>query len=78
MMEISLGGLVGAMAGTIVAALAYGTLIDFIERRMTARRSPQEQPASAPELALLRRGVLAIDILLFAGLGYWVGHWIVG
>jgi hypothetical protein len=78
MMEISLAGLVGAMVGTILAAIAYGTLVDVIERWLTSRRSPQEPPASASELALLRRGVLAIDILAFAGLGYWIGHEIVG
>ena len=78
MMEISLAGLLGAIVGTIVAALAYGTLIDVIERGLTARRSPPERPASGADLALLRRGVLAFDILAFAGLGYWIGHEIGG
>ena len=78
MMEISLAGLVGAMIGTIVAGIAYGTTIDLVERWLTARRSPQEQKTSETELALLRRGVLTVDLLVFAGLGYWIGHEIGG
>jgi hypothetical protein len=74
MMEISLAGLVGAMIGTVVAGIAYGTTIDAVERWLTARRSPQEQKTAGTELALLRRGVLTVDLLVFAGLGYWIGH----
>jgi hypothetical protein len=76
MIDISLAGLVGAIIGTILAAATYGTVIDAIERWLTARRNPGEQPGE--EAALLRRGVLAFDILLFAGLGYWIGQEIVG
>jgi len=74
MIDISLGGLFGAIAGTIVAALAYGALADLAQRAFTTRRSPEEPPTSALDLALLRRAVLAIDILVFAGLGYWIGQ----
>jgi hypothetical protein len=71
MMDISLWGLVGAIAGTILAAAIYGTLIDAIERWLASRRAPDERPGE--EVALLRRGVLAFDILVLAGLGYWIG-----
>ena len=74
MMEISFSGLLGAIVGTIVAALCYGTLIDAIERFLTARRSPAERSTAGAEVVLLRHGVLTIDILTFAGLGYWIGH----
>jgi hypothetical protein len=26
------------------------------------------------ELAMLRRGILAFDLLVLAGIGYWIGH----
>ena len=76
MMDISLWGMIGAVIGTILAGAIYGTLIDAIERWLAARRAPDEHPGE--EVALLRRGVLAFDILLFAGLGYWIGQEIGG
>jgi hypothetical protein len=76
MIDISLAGLVGAVLGIVIAAAVYGTVIDAIERWLTAHREPQEHPDG--EVALLRRGVLAVDMLLFAGLGYWIGYKISG
>jgi hypothetical protein len=80
MIDISLGGIIGAIVGTIVAALAYGTLASLIERALAARRAqePQEPGVAGNELAMLRRGVLTFDILIFAGLGYWIGDRFVG
>jgi hypothetical protein len=76
MIDISLAGLIGAIVGTIIAAAVYGPAIDAIERWLAARRDPHEHAGS--ERALLRRGVLAADMLLFAGLGYWIGNQISG
>jgi hypothetical protein len=75
MIDISLGGLIGAVVGTIIAAVAYGPLADAIERALTAGRAPAagDGATDRQELALMRRGVLAFDILLFGGLGYWIG-----
>jgi uncharacterized membrane protein YeaQ/YmgE (transglycosylase-associated protein family) len=75
-----LGGLVGAIIGTIIAALAYGALASVIERALATRREqePQEPAIGGNELAMLRRGVLTFDILIFAGLGYWIGDKLVG
>jgi hypothetical protein len=52
-------------------------MIDAVERWLAARRDSQEQHAGG-EVALLRRGVLAVDMLVFAGLGYWIGYRISG
>ena len=76
MIDISLAGLVGATVGIVIAAAVYGTAIDAVERWLASRREPHE--GSGEEVALLRRGVLAFDILLFAGLGYWIGYRISG
>jgi hypothetical protein len=80
MMDISFGGMVGAIIGTIVAALAYGTVASMVERVLATRRAqePQEPAVAGNELAMLRRGVLTFDILIFAGLGYWIGDKLVG
>jgi hypothetical protein len=76
MIDISLAGLVGAVVGIVIAAAVYGTVIDAIERWLTEHREPQERADG--EVALLRRGVLTVDMLLFAGLGYWIGYKISG
>ena len=74
-MELSLAGLIGAVVGTIASALVYGRLVDAIEGTVRkARGAPDDHATFAQEIALLRRGVLAADMLLFAGLGYWVGQ----
>jgi hypothetical protein len=80
MEDISLAGLLGAIAGTAVAAAIFVPLVDGIERGLRLRRAPApgEQATSAPDLALLRRGVLALDILVCAGVGYWLGQMIGG
>ena len=76
MIDISLAGLVGATVGILIAAAVYGTVIDAVERWLASRREPDER--SGEEIAVLRRGLLAFDILLFAGLGYWIGYRISG
>jgi hypothetical protein len=78
-MELSLAGLIGAVAGTAVSAVIYGPLIGAIEGALRKRRAADESPATfAQEMALLRRGILATDMLTFAGLGYWIGLRIAG
>jgi hypothetical protein len=78
MLDISWGGLLGAIVGTIVSALVYGTLIDAIERFLKSRQEPGQPPMSGSEIVLMRRSVLAVNILVFAGLGYVCGDWIGG
>jgi hypothetical protein len=73
-MELSLAGLIGAVAGTAVSAVIYGPLMGAIEGALRKRRTAGENPATfAQEMALLRRGILAADMLIFAGIGYWIG-----
>ena len=74
MMDLSLAGLIGAVIGTIVAALAYVPLVSFVERGLRARAdSVAEGETLEQEISLLRRAVLAADIIVFAGIGYWLG-----
>jgi hypothetical protein len=76
MIDLSLAGLIGAIVGTAVAALAYGRLAAIVERAYRPRgASPTgaEHARFDQERSMLRRAVLALDILLFAGIGYWLG-----
>ena len=73
-MELSLAGLIGAVLGTILSAALYGPLIDAIEGALRKHRAVTDDRATfTQELALLRRGILAADMLLCAGIGYWIG-----
>jgi hypothetical protein len=75
MIGISLGGILGAIAGTIVAAVVYGPIASFIERRMRARpRDPEETSRLQQEITAMRHGVITFDLLLWCGLGYWLGE----
>ena len=81
MIDLSLAGLLGAVLDTVAAAVAYGPLMAFAERSFWPRdpsASAEERNALEREIPLLRRAVLAVDIIVLAGLGYWLGQMIGG
>jgi hypothetical protein len=81
MIDLSLAGLLGAVLGIAAAAVAYAPLVLVVERGFKARQpaeTSEERETLALELSLLRRGVLAVDIIVFAGIGYWLGQSIGG
>jgi hypothetical protein len=87
MIDLSFAGVIGAFIGTAVAGLAYVPLVSSIERHLRARATSEstdesgrlaEQETLQQEISLLRRGVLAADIIVLAGLGYWLGATLAG
>ena len=87
MLDLSLAGLLGAFLGTAVAAVAYAPLVYALERFLLSGapsessgeggRTLSDQEA-CQEISLFRRAVLAVDILAFAGFGYWVAATLAG
>src|ERR1700731_2200709 len=85
MIDISFSGLIGAFIGTAIAAFAYAPLGSSIERPLRTRAAGEgaaehvDDGVMQREISLLRRGLLAADIIVFAGLGYWLaaalGNW---
>jgi hypothetical protein len=74
MFDISLAGLIGAFVGTIIAGVNYHLFIGAMERAMQKPdNTPEERDAAEAKLSLLRRVVLTVELLVFAGLGYWIG-----
>jgi hypothetical protein len=76
MIDLSLAGLLGAIAGTVVAGFAYGPLIGLLERAVHTQDgalTADERARSQENQALARRIMLALDILIFAGIGFWLG-----
>ncbi|HEY7663253.1 MAG TPA: hypothetical protein VH934_09045 [Xanthobacteraceae bacterium] len=77
MIDLSLPGLIGAMVGTAVAAMLYAPLVSLVERGLRTQASA-EVGALEREISILRRAVLAADIIMLGGIGYWLGERIAG
>ena len=76
MIDLSLGGLVGVIVGTVVAAVNYAMVIGFVEKSLRTHdhsETPEERAKFESKLGIMRRAVLGFDLLLFGGLGYWIG-----
>jgi hypothetical protein len=77
MMNISLAGLLGAIAGTVLAAVIYHVFIDALDREIRKRarpQSPEQRTNFEVTLSLVRRFVLIVDLFVFAAAGYWIAH----
>ena len=74
MIDLSFAGLIGAILGTVVAAVIYHLFIGNLERTVRARtQSLPEDERGDLSLSVVRRVVLTLDLLVFAALGYWLG-----
>jgi hypothetical protein len=76
MLDISLAGLIGAIAGTAVAGVNYHLFIGVLERSMRDGEqtlTAEERDTNEAKLSLVRRIVLTVDLFAFAALGYWIG-----
>ena len=81
MIDLSPAGFLGAVIGTVVAAMVYGPLVRFVGRGFKSRQpaeTAEERATLAQEMSVLGRAVLAVDIIVLAGLGYWLGGMIGG
>jgi hypothetical protein len=75
-LDISLAGLIGAIAGTVVAGVNYHLFIGVLERSWREREqtmTAEERDANDTKLSLIKRVVLAMDLFAFAAVGYWLG-----
>jgi hypothetical protein len=80
-MEYSLPAWLGALAGTVVAVVIYVPAIRAIERSFRAQAGPQtleQRTACEEKFSIARRLILAVDIVILATAGYWIGHAIGG
>ena len=74
MLDISLAGLIGAFIGTIVAGVNYHLFVGAMERAMRKPdHTPEEREAVEAKLSALRRVAIVVELLFFAGFGYWIG-----
>ena len=73
---LSLGGFLGAIAGTVLAGASYVVVVGLVEQRLRVldkSETAAERQEFERKIALMRRLILGLDILVFGGLGYWIG-----
>ena len=69
-MDLSLAGLLGAMVGSLLGAINAVAIIGYANSWMHERQIGQ----SEENAALMRRGILAANIIVCAAIGYWFGE----
>jgi hypothetical protein len=80
-MELSLPGLIGAFAGTVLGVINYAVIVGFVESRLRAldkSETAAEREEFERKISLMRRIILGLDIFVFAGVGYVFGKTIGG
>jgi hypothetical protein len=80
-MDLSPSGLLGAMLGTILGVLNYVVFLRVLVPRLRAldkSQSREEREEFERKMSLMRRIILAADVVLFAAVGYYAGRFIGG
>jgi len=73
-MELTLGGLLGAIAGAILGGLNYVMLIGYVEGWLkSAEGTDAERSDLESNVSLMRRAILGFDVAVWMGVGYWLG-----
>jgi hypothetical protein len=74
---LSLGGFLGAIAGTVLGAINYAMMVPLIEQRLRAldkSETAAERETLEAKISLMRRLILGIEVLTLGALGYWLGQ----
>jgi len=80
-MDLSLAGLIGAFVGLVAGWANYALVVGIVQRKLRQldkSETPVERAAFEDKLALMRRIILGIDVVVFSIVGYAVGHLIGG
>jgi hypothetical protein len=80
-MTFSLAGLIGAVIGVVVGWINYAIVVGIAERKLRQldrSKSAAERELFEGKIALMRRIILALDVVVFSVLGYMLGRAIGG
>jgi hypothetical protein len=78
---LSLGGFLGAIAGTAIGLANYVMVVPFVEQRLRAldkSETAAQRQEFEDKISVMRRLILGIDVFTFGGLGYWLGTTFLG
>ena len=74
MMELTLGGLLGAVAGAIVGGANYAMLIGYLDGMLKSMEGAEaEREDFASNVSVMRRAILGFDVAICSVIGYWLG-----
>jgi len=80
-MELSAAGLIGAFVGLVLGWANYVFVLGIVERKLRQldrSETAADKAAFEDKLALMRRIILAIDVVAFSIVGYVAGNAIAG
>jgi len=79
-MELSLGAVIGAAIGAILGVANFAMLAPMINEKLRAAAAKTGEGRQELEnrISAARRGILAFDMLVFMGAGYWAGKVLIG
>ena len=80
-MELSLAGLIGAFVGLVAGWINFLFIVGIVERRLRQldkSATQEERLAFEQKLGLMRRIILALDVVVFSVVGYAIGQAIGG
>ena len=80
-MELTSAGLIGAFVGLVLGWANYVFVLGIVERKLRQldkSESPADKAIFENKLALMRRVILAIDVVAFSFIGYVAGNAIAG
>jgi|GEM_PF-2638930 len=73
-MELTLGGLLGAVIGAIFGGANYAMLIGYLDGLLRSMEGVDtEREDFLSNVSVMRRAVLGFGVLVCAALGYWLG-----
>jgi hypothetical protein len=79
--DYSLPGFIGAFVGVVIGVINYAVIISIVEgrlRKLDRSQTREERDEFERRVALMRRIVLGIDVVVFSAVGYWFGRTIGG
>jgi hypothetical protein len=80
-MELSLAGLIGAFVGLVAGWTNYLFVVGIAERKLRQldkSETAADRATFENKLALMRRSILGLDVVVFSIIGYSLGHTIAG
>jgi hypothetical protein len=74
MTELTLGGLLGAMLGAVLGGVNYAMLIAYLDGWLKSAEGAEAERADfESNVSAMRRAILGFDVVICAGIGYWLG-----
>jgi len=72
-MTLSLPGLIGALVGGMIGMLDFGLVVAMLRRAREKADPMAVRPPDAGSRQVIQKVAFGLNLVVFAGLGYWFG-----